>query len=96
VNKAGVLPSHRTARRASYVCAALAAALLAAYVNVGLLPVWLAPIALLSGAIALAGAALAAFSLGSEGWSSLRHWPGQLALAVNAFLGIAFLAYASV
>lgn len=80
--------------RASYLCAAIAGGLLAAHFNAGVLPAWTRGIALLSGGIAISGMGLAAFALGEGRWSSLRHWPAQLAFAVNAFLGVAFIASA--
>ena len=87
--------ARRKALLASYICAALAAGLLAAHFNAALFPTWTRGIALLSGGIAVAGTALAAYSLGSQGWTSLRHWAGHLAFAINAFLGVAFIVSAS-
>jgi hypothetical protein len=82
----------RVALRASYVCAAVAAALLAAHFNAGLFPAWTRGLGLLSGGIAVAGTGLAAAAIGTDGWSDLRAWAGQLSFAINAFLGIAFIA----
>jgi hypothetical protein len=81
--------------RASLLCAALALGLLAIHFNGGLLPAWTRPLALLAGALALCGAALAAFHLARHGWTKLAQWPGQVAFALNAFLAVAFLFYAN-
>jgi hypothetical protein len=85
--------SRRTALRASYFCAAVAAGLLALHFNAGVLPRWTRGFSLLSGGLALAGAGLAAFSFGREDWADLRHWPRHLAFSLNALLAIGFIAY---
>ena len=82
----------RVALRGSYLCAVIAAGLLAAHFNAGLFPAWTRGLGLLSGGIAVAGAGLAAAAIGAEGWTNLRAWAGQLSLAINALLGIAFIA----
>jgi hypothetical protein len=84
--------ARRTALRASYVCAVVAAGLLACHYNAALLPAWTRGIALLSGGLALAGAALAAYSFGAEGWADLRYWRAHVAFGINALLGLGFIA----
>jgi len=85
--------SRRTALRAAYVCAAVAAGLLALHFNAALLPRWTRGIALLSGGLALAGTGLAAFSFDRDGWTDIRYWPRHLAFSLNALLAIGFMAY---
>lgn len=87
--------ARRTALRASYFCAAVAAGLLAMHFNVGLLPQWTRAFSLLSGGVALAGAGLAAFSFGRGDWADMQYWPRHLAFALNALLAIGFIAYVS-
>jgi hypothetical protein len=84
--------ARRTALRASYLCAVVAAGLLALHFNAALLPSWTQGIALLSGGLALAGVGLAAYSFGSDGWTDIRYWPAHLAFGLNALLGLGFLA----
>jgi hypothetical protein len=33
-------------------------------------------------------------ALGRHGWTSLRHWAGQIALAINVFFAFALAVYA--
>lgn len=80
---------------ASYICAGLALGLLAIHFNAEVLPAWTPSLSSFGAAIASAGAALAALSLGRRGWWSLRHWGGQVALALNAFLAVALFLYAN-
>jgi hypothetical protein len=80
--------------RASYLCAAVGLGLLAIHFNAGLLPGWTRALSVVSGGFALAGAAFAALHLARHGWTRLGQWPAQAALALNAFLGLAFLFYA--
>jgi hypothetical protein len=84
--------ARRMALRASYVCAIVAAGLLACHYNAALLPAWTRGIALLSGGLALAGTGLAAYSLGSEGWTDIRYWRAHVAFGMNALLGLGFIA----
>jgi hypothetical protein len=84
--------ARRTALRASYLCAVVAAGLLALHFNAALLPSWTQGVALLSGGLALAGVGLAAYSFGSDGWTDIRYWPAHLAFGLNALLGLGFLA----
>lgn len=87
------MPEGKLLVRASYLCAALALGLLAIHFNAELLPGWTRGLALLAGALALVGAGLAVLYLGRHGWTRLRHWPGQVALALNSVLAIAFAFY---
>lgn len=80
--------------RASYACAALSAGLLALHFNAEQLPAWTTRLSLGAAALAFVGAACAAAALGRQGWTSLRHRAGQIALAINGFFAIAFAAYA--
>jgi hypothetical protein len=82
--------TRRAALRASYICAALAAALLASHYLAAILPEWTRGLSLFSGGLALAGVGLAAFSLHPDGWTDIRQWPAQTAFGFNAFLAIAF------
>jgi hypothetical protein len=82
------------ALRASYLCAAAGLALLALHFNAELFAGWTRGMALWSGALGLAGVALAAWSLGGR-WLSLSQWPGQVALGLNAILSLGFLFYAN-
>jgi uncharacterized membrane protein HdeD (DUF308 family) len=79
---------------ASYLCAGLALALLALHFNAELMPAWTRSVSSFGAALALAGTFLAASSLGRRGWWSLRHWAGQVALALNAFLAVALFLFA--
>ena len=80
--------------RLSYFCAAAAGGLLALHFNAELFPSWSPRLALISAVFALVGVALAVFSLGRRGWTSMRSLSAQIALALNAFLALAFLFYA--
>jgi hypothetical protein len=81
--------------RASYLCAAVALGLLAIHFNAGALAGWTPAFAALAAFFALPGALLAGYALGRRGWTSLQHWPVQVAFALNALLALAFLFYAS-
>ena len=94
-DRAAAAQSRRTALRASYLCAAVAAGLLAMHFDIGLLPRWTRGFSLLSGGLALAGAGLAAFSFAPEEWTDIRYWPRHLAFGLNALLAIGFIAYVS-
>jgi hypothetical protein len=83
----------RVPLRASYLCAAVALGLLALHFNAEALPGWTSGLATLAAVFALPGALLAALSLGRHRWTSLQHWPAQVAFALNAFLALAFLFY---
>jgi hypothetical protein len=85
--------TRRTALRASYLCAAIAAGLLALHFNLGWLPQWTRGISLLSGGLALAGAGLAAASFGREDVFDIRRWPHHLALGLNGLLAAGFVSY---
>lgn len=82
------------ALRASYLCAVAGLALLGLHFNAELFAGWTRAMALFSGALSLAGVALAAVSLGSR-WMSLSQWPAQVALGLNALLALGFLFYAN-
>jgi hypothetical protein len=83
------------ARNASWLCAALAGGMLALHFNGEVAPGWTRGLSYFAGWLALAGAALAAYALGRQGWASLRYWLEQLALGVNLLLGLSFLFYAT-
>lgn len=81
--------------RVSYLCAAVAAGLVAAHFNAELFGGWTRGMAVISCGFALAGATCATLSIGASGWTRLRHWPAQLAFALNALLAIGFFVYAN-
>jgi hypothetical protein len=81
--------------RGSYLCAAVAAGLVALHFNAELFPGWTRGMAVLSCAFALAGAGLAATSIGSAGWTHLKLWPAHVAVALNILLALGFFFYAT-